>query len=72
MVKGLEKREKKSKTQDWRIKPKSIEIKGQCYDIAWNPEVLKPKNSKIMLLSRCEECGIKKPKFNIDQKAFGL
>ena len=34
MVKGLEKREKKSKTKDWRIKPKSIEIKGQCYDIA--------------------------------------
>ena len=37
-----------------------------------NPEVVKTKNGKIMLLSRCAVCNSKKLKFIKEQEAKGL
>ena len=37
-----------------------------------NPKVVKTKNGRIMLLSKCEVCDNKKPKFTKEQKASGL
>ena len=37
-----------------------------------NPEVLKTKNGRIMLLSKCSVCNSKKLKFLTEQKARGL
>ena len=62
------------------IKDFSLFIK-QCYCIFWsveknteskNPKVITTKNGRIMLSSKCEVCGSKKPKFIKDQEAGGL
>ena len=37
-----------------------------------NPEVVKTKNGRIMLLSKCAVCDIKKSKFIKEQEASGL
>ena len=37
-----------------------------------NPKVAKPKNGRIMLLSKCEVCNSKKSKFIKEQEASGL
>ena len=37
-----------------------------------NPKVLRTKNGKIMLLSKCVVCNSKKSKFIKDQEASGL
>ena len=37
-----------------------------------NPKVVKTKNGRIMLLSKCEVCDSKKPKFIKEQEASGL
>ena len=37
-----------------------------------NPQVVKTKNGRIMLLSKCELCDNKKLKFIKEQKASGL
>ena len=37
-----------------------------------NPQVVKTKNGRIMLLSKCEVCDNKKLKFIKEQKASGL
>ena len=36
-----------------------------------NPEVMKTKNGRIMLLSKCAVCDSKKPKFIKEQEARG-
>ena len=37
-----------------------------------NPKVVRTKNGRIMLLSKCEVCDNKKPKFIKQQKASEL
>ena len=37
-----------------------------------NPKVVKTKNGRIMLLSKCAVCDSKKSKFIIEQEATGL
>ena len=37
-----------------------------------NPEVVKTKNGRIMLLSKCSVCSSKKSKFLIEQESRGL
>ena len=37
-----------------------------------NPKVLKTRNGKIMILSKCAICGSKKSKFIKEQQAKGL
>ena len=37
-----------------------------------NPKVVKSKNGRIMLLSKCEVCNSKKLKFAKEQEASGL
>ena len=37
-----------------------------------NPKVVKTKNGRIMLLSKCEVCDSKKSKFVKEQEASGL
>ena len=37
-----------------------------------NPKVVKTKNGRIMLLSKCEVCDSKKSKFIKEQEASGL
>ena len=37
-----------------------------------NPKVVKTKNERIMLLSKCAMCDIKKSKFIKEQEASGL
>ena len=53
----------------------------QCCLIVWsveknaendNPKIVRMKNGRIMLLSKCEVCGSKKPKFIKEQEASRL
>ena len=37
-----------------------------------NPKVAKTKNRRIMILSKCALCAVKKPKFIKEQEASGL
>ena len=37
-----------------------------------NPKVARTKNRRIMLLSKCEVCDSKKPRFIKEQEASGL
>ena len=37
-----------------------------------NPKVVRTKNGRIMLLSKCEVCNNKKPKFIKEQEAGGI
>ena len=37
-----------------------------------NSKIFKTKNSRIIMLSKCSDCGIKKPKFAKEQEVEGL
>ena len=47
-------------------------LKCKKYTESINPKVLKTRNGKIMVVSKCAICGSKKTKFIKEQQAKGL